>query len=318
VNDRSAFAELARYARAPLPTRPLLVPWVRPVELEDGLIELRSDETFYPLRHPALANAFQAVAGHLTGEQEVEAITADLPDEVEPVAILLLKMLCSSGLLLDGDEVDDLPENERDRLLFLSRFTVRPAVIRQRLATAAIALVGSDLIAERVEKQLRQGGCERVERVEVEDLCDRPPVDLLIACVDAPARSFLALVNTSALEREEPLLRVAAHGSAWLGPLVIPGESACLVCLETRERANTRGGCDLPDFELGSAGAFEPQVELLAAQTAAEVLRFLGRACAPSTVGNLYEMSVTSPRTHHHVLLRDPHCPACGAWTNAA
>jgi len=316
VTERSALTELARYASIPLPARPLLVPWVQPVEVGDGLLELRSDETFYPLRHPALATAFRAVDDRLTGAQEVEAVLADLPSEVESAAVLLLKMLRFSGLLLDGSELDDLEADERGRLLSLSHLTVRPAAVQRRLTAAAVAVLGSGAIAGRVEEQLESIGCEQVGAVEAEDLDDATAVDLLIACVDAPARSHLTLINAFALERRLPLLRVAAHGaSAWLGPLVVPGETACLHCLQTRERANTHGEGALPDFELGSIGALEPQVELLAAQAVAEAIRFLGRATAPSTIGNVYELSATSPQTHRHTLLRDPGCRACGgSW----
>jgi bacteriocin biosynthesis cyclodehydratase domain-containing protein len=321
VEESSALAELARYAAIPLPRKPLLVPWVQPVEIGDGLLELRADQTFYPLRHPLFSAAFRAVEGRLAGTCEVESITEDLPAGVDPaVVVVLLKMLRSLGLLLDGDGFDTCDGASRNRLLFHSHFTVQPQLVEKRVSSAVVRVVGPDLIAERVERHLRAAGFERPVRTDLSDLAKDGAAGLLVACTDAPTRSYLSRLNAAALAKGQPWLRVAAHGSlAWLGPLVLPGETACFECLQARERANACGQGEPPDFEFGAVGAFVPQVETVAAQAAAEAVRFLGGHQAPATIGHVYELSATSPRSEGHVILRDPDCAACAVtWAEAS
>ncbi len=311
----AALADLARHASVPVPSRPQLVPWIEPVELGDGLLELRAAETFYPLRHPILAAAFRAVGDRLTGTQTADAITTDLPDGIEPTTVVfLLKMLRSNGLLLDGADLEVDDSGSRERLRFLSNFTPDPATVERRLAAATTQIIGPDPLAERVANQLRAAGCGHVVRIQPGDLEGGDRADLIVACADAPTRRQFTMVNAVALREHRPWLRVAGHGRlAWLGPLVLPGETACFACLEAREKANAHGSGELLDLEVGAIGAFAPLDDLLAAHTAAEAARFLGGFAPPATIGHVYELSATSPNTRSHVLLRDPGCSACGA-----
>jgi bacteriocin biosynthesis cyclodehydratase domain-containing protein len=291
------------------------VPWVKPVEVGDGLIELRAAETFYPLRHPLLAAAFHAVATRLDGRHHLESLSAEPPAGIEPGTVLfLLKVLRSMGLLLDAEDLDSADDATHERLLFFSAFTAQPAAVERRLAAATVQVVGPERLAERLMRQLRSAGCGRVALLQASGLEGSGAADLLVACADAPARSLFSQVNTFALSAGRPWLRVAAHGGqAWLGPLVLPGETACFACLEAREQANVRGSGVWPELAAGTIGAFAPQEELLAVQAAAEATRFLGRYAPPATVGHLYELSATSPGTHRHPLLRVPGCRACSA-----
>jgi bacteriocin biosynthesis cyclodehydratase domain-containing protein len=321
VSQSTALADLARYASVPLPKKPLLVPWVRPVEIGEGLLELRAAETFYPLRHPLLAAAFRAVSDRLGGEHELESVGAELPADVEPASVVfLLKMLRGIGLLLDGEDFDGADDALRDRLLFFSAFTAQPATVEQLLAAASVQVIGPERLAERVARQLRSAGCDDVARLQLSGLGESDAADLLIACADTPARGYFSEVNEFALHGHRPWLRVAIHGDrAWLGPLVLPGETACFACLEARERANVRGSGAWPDLGPGASGAFAPQEDLVAIQAGAEAARFLGRFAPPATVGHFYELGLASPAAHRHTLLRVPECHACGAiWAPAA
>ncbi|HET7574613.1 MAG TPA: TOMM precursor leader peptide-binding protein, partial [Solirubrobacterales bacterium] len=130
----------------------------------------------------------------------------------------------------------------------------------------------------------------------------------------------LRKVNHAALACGVPWLRVASHGrSGWLGPLVLPGETACYACLEARQEANGRDGAEPLDLSPGAAGDFAPFLCLLAAQAAIEAARFLSGFVAPATVGGAYELSATTPQTRRQAVLRDPACGACGAlWLSAS
>jgi bacteriocin biosynthesis cyclodehydratase domain-containing protein len=304
-------ATLARYAAVALPDRPLLVPWIRPVDMGDGLIELRADATFYPLRHELLGAAFRAVSDRLDGARTVDAIVAELPEGVAPATVVfLLKTLRAVGLLLDAAELDGEDTDRRDRMLFLSHFTAEPANVARRLAAATVRIAGPEPLAARLADRVRAAGCGDVALTQPEG----EVADLVLACSDAPAHGLFAAINARALETGTPWLRIACHGAtAWLGPLVVPGETACLTCLEAREQANARGSGVPIDLESGTIGAFTPLHDLLIAHGTAEAARFLGGFAAAGTLGSMYELTAASPEARRHVVLRDPTCSACGA-----
>jgi bacteriocin biosynthesis cyclodehydratase domain-containing protein len=319
VDGSTDLAALARYASVPVPSRPLLVPWVKPVEIGDGLIELRSPEAFYPLRNQLMATAFRAVGDRLDGAHEAEALAAQPAPGLEPTTIIfLLKMLRSLGLLLDRSEIEG-DGASREQSLFLSNFTAVPTAVQRRLAAASVAVTGPEALTGRVVRRLQAVGCRRAAPIVASALERRDPPDLTIVCADAPARSYLAAANEKALRTGRPWLRAAVHSDlAWLGPLVLPGETPCLACMETRERANTRGQGAPPEFTLGSLGSSTLIDDLLAIQVAAEAARFLGGFAAPATVGGAYELSARSPEARRHTILRDPECLACGGlWVDA-
>lgn len=320
MTQPASLAELARHASTPLPEKPLLVPWVRPAELGDGLLELRAAETFYPLRHPLLAAAFRAVAARLDGRHDLDSLCQDLPAGLEASTVtFLLKTLRANGLLLAGEELGGGGENGRPRRLFFSSFTVHPRAVERRLAAAVVQVVGPDRLVGRIAGQLRAAGFSRAaERAAADPEAD-DDADLLIACADVPAPAFFSHVNDLALEAGRPWLRAAAHGDrAWIGPLVLPGESACFACLQARERASAQGSGEAPQLDPGALGAFAPQEDLLALQAAAEASRFLGRFAPPATVGQVYELSAASPAARPHPVLRVPGCPACGSRRGGA
>jgi oxazoline/thiazoline synthase len=319
VDGGTDLAALARYASVPVPARPLLVPWVKPVEIGDGLIELRSPEAFYPLRHQLIAAAFRAVGDRLDGAHEAEAIAAEPVGDVEPATIVfLLKLLRALGLLLDRSEVEGNGA-AREHLLFLANFTAVPTAVQRRLAAATVQVAGPQALAARIVRRLQTAGCKGALPVDSSALEQGEPPELTIVCADAPARSYLAAANESALRSGRPWLRAAVHNDlAWLGPLILPGETACLACMEVRERANARGNGGPPEFPLGSLGSSPLLDDLLAIQVAAEAARFVGGFAAPVTVGHAYELSARSPETRRHTILRDPECLACGSlWVDA-
>jgi bacteriocin biosynthesis cyclodehydratase domain-containing protein len=134
---------------------------------------------------------------------------------------------------------------------------------------------------------------------------------LLVYCPDtfheAVCRELngIALANGSSLlpYRETPF-------TVELGPLVVPGQTACYVCYELRRKAaEPKPGPDDEEPPPGTpALAFAAGVPLLAL----EIVKILTRTAFPVTRGKLWRLGLFDGSVGVHPVLKLPRCPACG------
>jgi|HubBroStandDraft_2_1064218.scaffolds.fasta_scaffold00986_12 bacteriocin biosynthesis cyclodehydratase domain-containing protein len=328
----SALAELARYAGVEVPGRPALVTWVEPVNLGDGRVQLRSAECFYSLRHPLLAETFLSIHPLISGVYTVEEILDSAPCGVEPSTILfVLKILSKLGVLLDVTAIAAQQSSTEPgrRQMFLRHFQDDPDAVLQRLAAANVLIVGSESLVCQVYEAMRAAGCESVsslichgvaeiERIRAKVTADPP--DLMVACADAPMRAMMCALNELALEVGLTWMHTTVLGrTALLGPIVIPTQTACYACLESRLQANLSVPARhaVPSHKAGSSGEFYPWSMGVSAQIALEATRFLGKHAPPATVGACFELSTSTPAIRRHVVLRVPSCQQCESRTYA-
>jgi bacteriocin biosynthesis cyclodehydratase domain-containing protein len=107
--------------------------------------------------------------------------------------------------------------------------------------------------------------------------------------------------------------------SAYLGPTVIPHQSACYICYERRVSSNIAeldnhlayrnqlASSESP----GNEGLLPGLISVIAGQVALEVVRLITGFAPPKTIGRFYEFDATSPTVVGHEVLRVPRCPAC-------
>jgi hypothetical protein len=279
----TTIALAARLARVELPRRPRLVPWIEDLELGDGRLQLRAADFAYTFRHPVLAGAYRSVAPLLDGTRTVEEIAGD-----DGAILFVLKLLRANGVLQPGGDPWD-PE-----LAFLSHSASDAGAARAALRQARVEVMGDGSIAAAVEGAMRSLGVEPVE----------DEAELVIACADSPAFAFFDDVNARCLESGTRWLRVALVGAtAQLGPTVIPRESACFTCLDTRL------GSHDPD---GDEGSLAPLESALAAEAALETMRIVTGIAPPATIGRFYELDAASPVRVGHDVLKVPRCTSCG------
>ena len=132
---------LTRYADVELPRMPMLVPWVEPVELSTGLLQLRSAESIYNLRHPILASAFVEVRPMLNGRYTVADIAQRPSVGILPTTVIfLLKTLHALGLLVDASQIREDAPGGPDQTLFLSQFVPDPERVAVSIATARVVV----------------------------------------------------------------------------------------------------------------------------------------------------------------------------------
>lgn len=132
--------------------------------------------------------------------------------------------------------------------------------------------------------------------------------DLLIYCPDRFDAARCAQINALCLEQSIPWLPLRRRRLAIeIGPLVLPGETACYRCYELRYAAAGSAQGDLEDVQ--SAGpAFPSGVEWLAL----DAVKQLTTIAEPVSRGRLWRLNLTSGQTETHTVLKLPRCPACG------
>ena len=171
----------------------------------------------------------------------------------------------------------------------------------------------------RAARLFSAAGVEAVERVA---LTHAGEVDLLLAAPTHRELAELEGVNARALASEKPWLQVLPYDGriAAIGPLFLPGVTACRTCFLLRRAAVLRFGSledDLADEPLRApAGA---ALETLAAAVAVVLaLRWLG-ARDPYLPGTLYALETEhGPQLTTHRVLRVPRCPDCSSANRRA
>jgi ribosomal protein S12 methylthiotransferase accessory factor len=153
--------------------------------------------------------------------------------------------------------------------------------------------------------------------------------DLVVVCWDRAMSAASHWANEAALATGTPTLFSELRAtSAFAGPFVFPGRSACLMCYRMRSLA-----CEA-DFE--SAMAYEeyldrlrfpalvrrPVLPILPSQLASvlglEILRYLIRLNQPRLVDRVLEFDALQLETHAHPVLVEARCPVCGKKNSAA
>jgi thiazole/oxazole-forming peptide maturase SagC family component len=104
-----------------------------------------------------------------------------------------------------------------------------------------------------------------------------------------------------------------------VGPLVIPGESACLECLRARENAHMddpekRRASEYGAFHGQVVNAFHPSMASILGDLAAmELVKFHGQLMRSQLVGHLIEVNLVAPEITVRRVLKLPRCEVCGS-----
>lgn len=180
-----------------------------------------------------------------------------------------------------------------------------------RIAGLPIRTVGID----RLEHELLL----RFEKSEGET---GPPANLLVVTTWDPWPRLLSVLNAVSIASRTALLPAGFEGQELtLGPLVIPGESACLACLDRRRHANE----DHPEewsswqahLDTTGGGVAAPGVggwgKVAAGLVAIEALAHLTYVVPPATFGAQLVQDMALLESRRESVLRIPWCDACGS-----
>lgn len=328
--------------------RPVLAPAAQRLWRGTGTLQVRLSPTRAVLVE-GLDVRTRALLPLLDGVRTREQVLAAAGDAAGEVAEALLDTLEAEGLLLDADQLQvPLPAREdRERLapdlaaLTLHHRSRAGEALRARRAARVVlhgaGRVGAPLAALLVEAgvgtvDVRDDAVTRWEDVAPAGLrphdVGRPRQAALAARLrsDGSSRTPSVVVLTDELAERVPealcgvLLRdrvphlpAAVSGlTGVVGPLVLPGQSSCLGCLEL-----VRAGID-PDWPallavqeetavLAAAPSHVVLATAVAAQTAMQVLELL-EGGAPASIGGTLELELPGWRWRRRTWPAHPAC----------
>lgn len=257
----------------------------------------------------------------LDGEHTVDEICAELAGCSAEAVGRLIAQLAAGGLLVAGGRWG-LPQSADSEFVGFLQALVPPGDaghLSARLEGAAVCLWGDDRISRSIEELLL--GCQ----ISTQRLPCNGGQPATEAAAEMVGRASL-LVGCGASLREASLLQMNAlsltTGTPWLpvindaaelmlGPLIVPGRSACLVCLRVRAEALAPGPVRL--IRVGSRPMLPAVVQVVAGVAVVEVLKALLGADRPTLEDRLIRIHLRTLVWTRADVLRLPRCPACAS-----
>ena len=268
---------------------------------------LLSETDAHVLEGPHAQHLVPLLRGGLTTDEIVEMARPALsPDETHAA----LDVLQQAGHLTDAD-----PAVPDAAAAFWSELDVAPGRAREVLQGATLGVDVMGMVDPNPFLRTATGfglgtGLSGTPRVVLTD-------DYL--------HSGLAEVNSACLRKGIPYLLVKPVGlQVWIGPLVVPGRTACWACVAHRLTANREAEAyvlrrqgrpgPLPVVR-ARIGLGESQAYAMALT---QMVRFLVTGANPALTDRLLVADLAGFGFDFHPVLRLPDCPACGNLRPAA
>lgn len=139
------------------------------------------------------------------------------------------------------------------------------------------------------------------------------PAGLIVCCQDRKDMKALRAANAEAVAAGVPFLPVCIdrHIIA-IGPVTIPGATACVECMYQRERMNAGDDTDKPNPMPAHGTVSDFALRFAAMLAAGEAARFLSGAIYDLHIASLVKHSLVTGRRTTSVILKVPRCPVCG------
>lgn len=320
---------------------------------ENELMRIRTDEV-----HRRVFGVVLPLLDGRNTMEEIERVVEEnsLPKET---AAGVIRQLARVGVLEDADASPLSPQEAdafRDQILYFGRFTGEQtgAALQAKLRAAVVDVVVTGRLGVCVAKQLHRVGIGRLrllgeseahlqetarvlegergslplstpELVAVERATlpgPAAPDSLLVVTLDSWDPALLAEVNAQAITAGRPWLLVQAPGirEGTVGPLFVPGQTACYACLESRLLSHMSFHAEYQEFrsylEARRAtsspwGGMEPHHQVLAGLATLEATKFLTGYATPTVLGAFVTVDWFALKMQQHHVLRVPRCLAC-------
>jgi bacteriocin biosynthesis cyclodehydratase domain-containing protein len=274
--------------------RPALKPWYRLACCDAGMTARFGPSTLL-FEGAAARELLPVLLPLLDGSRTVEELARRLGPHSRSAIERVLATLEAHGLLRHG-----LPASTPTKEL------LQATISRPRAITGSrVSVLGEGSLAREIARVLRRSGFGKVGADWDADLVVAAPLDAL---------ERLRNWNDVALERGTPWLAVTPwDGSiAAVGPLMVPGETACHTCYTTRRHADPYASHERP---LRSRHLSSPALDAVLAGLAVTVATTWVAGGDTPALGAIlaveYERQVV---TRHHVY-RVPRCPSCAPTT---
>jgi len=329
------------YLKISLPRNPRLAPWIQAVDLGDNRLQLRGAEHAFTIQHPLFIEIFNFLQPLLSGTHSQATLIKKTKGQYLPDTVLfVLKLLRANGALQEGAIPPSKLLTKKalkhfdPQIQFLSHFTQDPVQVFTQLQSAHILILGSPLFSEIIKTSLTSAGFKNLKTLDVElgepnsksrDLQKilNPKThswDLVIACQEGMAINFFTKINTLSQKLGLRWIPISVSGTTGLlGPTIIPLQSACYTCLQSRIAANAPDLTGHVEYQKllqsnplpTNEGIMIPLLSTLASQAALEAIRLITGLTQPQTINRLFEFKITTPIPQSHQVFRVPRCRDC-------
>jgi bacteriocin biosynthesis cyclodehydratase domain-containing protein len=144
------------------------------------------------------------------------------------------------------------------------------------------------------------------------------PIDCLVATSDFGGQQMMGAWNKVCMDRRLHFLPVVLQDFiGYVGPLVVPCETACFECFRARRTAcrgasESARAADHAAYTGQAVTGFHPSMASMLGDIAAvELTKFYSYALPLWQVGTLIEIDLLAPRIEAHKILKVPRCPVC-------
>lgn len=267
-----------------------------------------------------------------------------------PAVEQLIKQLFVRRVLMPADGLAFPDEGQENSLgIFYWHFGEQTKQISRRLESRRIAVLGINEISRQLissfvgsdvrdfdvvdDPELRNlrmfdetGGVKRQrwqfksprQLEEWKSQANPQPGSCLIATSDFGDQQRMRAWNEFCIKRRIHFLPIVLRNVVgYIGPFVIPGETACFECLRARQNANLRD----PDAQrVAEAEAFKGQrivgfhpsmASVLGDLAAIELIKFHSGALPRTPAGTLIEVNLLATELTARKVLKIPRCPVC-------
>ena len=282
------------------------------------------------------------------GATETEICGLFLPSAA-PLVRQLIEQLLARHLLAPVEEAESAAEGPESPLdIFYWHFGTTTEQVAERLNRQALAILGVNCVSRQLAVSLAASGVEnfriwdhpRLRNLRFFDKAGtlktgqwpaglRPPEEwkndidpeslgCLIATSDFGGHETMHEWNRFCVQHHKHFLPVVLQDLVgYVGPLVIPGETACLECVRMRRNSH------LKDYELqriteesafegqGAIGFHPSMASILGDIAALELIKFYSEVLPQPKVGTLIEVNLLATGLTSRKVLKVPRCPAC-------
>jgi thiazole/oxazole-forming peptide maturase SagC family component len=292
------------------------------------------------------------------GEAGREQVTERFAATDRPEVEALLDRLLERRLLIQEDASAAIePAAEESPLdVFYWNFEQRAKDVAERLNSRKIFVVGVNAITLRLVQSMHASGVDSIEVVDYPMLrnlrfyrpdgmldqarwgekaptgyeewasaVDASTVECIVATSDFGGAHAMRQWNQMCVSNRFHFFPVVLEKLiGQLGPLVVPGETACFECLRGRQNSHLENpeiarAAEVVAFEGQSVVGYHPSMASMLGDIAAfELTKLYGGALPLRKVGTLIQVNLLQPSISSHKVLKLPRCFVCGPlMTNA-
>ena len=144
---------------------------------------------------------------------------------------------------------------------------------------------------------------------------------LVILAEDELRPQIFDLVNEACIESDITWTSCGSHGfKGFIGPTVVPHETACYKCFETRYDSNIQYYREFQAFkdylhkknEYKEYGKLVMLINIISDCLSLEVIKLLTKFMPPKTLGQQMMFDFLTMTNHFHNVVKLPRCTACG------